>query len=440
MGLLKDTTITSCSKVITLVLGLGIASANAWLLGPEGRGQLAVYIIVGTLLMIISSNGIEMAAAYYAGTGKHRLSNVLVGVIFVMITASLISVVIGYLLWFYQPAFIRKVSGFGLIFCVCYVPTLLLFQSMLWVHSALGNMKLFAAGSIICTAATLPGVLILCGITRKPEYAMLSYVMGTFLAGFYMLFALLRKHKLEKLRISFQCLKDLYKYGIKYYFARLAQFLNVQIGTFVIAFFGSMAEIGFFATAIGLVAKMTILPEISNVVLLSRVVKGQQASIELTAKAVRLTFWVILFASVILALFCKIIVMVVLSPKFLPVVVPIWFLLPGMLMRCCSKTLGVYFNGIGKPEINSIAIVSAVATNVVIMLWLLPLYGITGAAIAATCGYLADAVVLIAFYKFAFNHPVRLLIPRVGDITSLMVSLFYRRPGWLYGRKNQKDV
>jgi len=111
-----------------------------------------------------------------------------------------------------------------------------------------------------------------------------------------------------------------------------------------------------------------------------------------------------------------------------------------MLMRCCSKTLGVYFNGIGRPEINSVAIICAVVTNVILMYFLLPLYGITGAAIAATCGYLADAVVLISFYKFALNHPVRLLIPRVGDITSLMVSLFYRRPGWLHGRKNQRDV
>jgi len=314
-----------------------------------------------------------------------------------------------------------KMTPVGLVFSILYVPTMLANTSFWYLHAALGHTLSYCWGSILSVAFTLMGIFLFCWKSGSSEAAMLAYVISGFLTTAFLLTEMARKHKITVLVWSWSCIKDLYSYGFKYYFARMAQFLNVQIGTFVIAFLGTKADTGFFAAAIGLVAKLTILPEILSAVLLSRVVKGQQTSLALTTKAVRVVFWVILFVSLILALFCKPLVWIILSPKFLPVVVPVWFLLPGMLVRCCSKTLGVYFNGIGRPEINSVAIVCAVVTNIIMMYFLMPLYGISGAAIAATCGYLVDATVLIASYKFILHHPVSLLIPRIGDIRDFFV-------------------
>lgn len=433
MSLLRDTFMISTSRAISLILTVGVASASAWLLGPEGRGELAMYMILGTLLMIATSSGVEMAGAYYAGTNKHTLSNILPAIIFVVVASTLLSAGVAYLLWIYQVGFIKKVTNLGLVFTVFYVPAFLLCECLLWMNSALGNLKIYAVGQIVNRAITLGGILILCWHTRMPEYAVAAYILGCIcVVSLLLLYVVLHGSNVLPLHMSSRCIKDMYTYGIKYFFARIAQFLNVQIGTFVIAFVGTTAQTGLFSAAIGLVAKMTVLPEILNVVLLGRVVKDQEASLALTAKAVRTTFWVILFASLILAAFCHTIVAVLLSPRFLPIVMPVWFLLPGMLLRCCSKTLGVYFNGIGRPEINSIAIISAVATNVVMMLWLLPKFGITGAAIAATCGYVIDAAVLVTFYRVALKHQLGLLIPRVGDIKSLISTLIHRRPPQSY--------
>ena len=105
------------------------------------------------------------------------------------------------------------------------------------------------------------------------------------------------------------------------------------------------------------------------------------------------------------------------SHEFVPAVAVAWILLPGIVIRCCSKVLGTYFNGIGRPDICSFAIICAVITNVLLMYYLLPLKGITGAAIAASIGYLVDALVLLAFYKFSMNHPLKILTPRFSDIT-----------------------
>jgi O-antigen/teichoic acid export membrane protein len=419
VGFARDTLITSTSRAIGLVLNVAVTSASAWWLGPEKRGELAVYIVFGTLLALVTSGGVEMAGAYYGGTKKYHLSEVILAEIFIIFVSTVMSIAAAYVLWQKPPELMNKMTRVGLMICIGCVPAMLANASFWYLHSALGNTLTYCLGNIINVALALVGMFLFCWRTGSSEGAMMAYGIGELSAATFLLVALVRRYKFDKIILNWRCIKDLYIYGIRYYFARMAQFLNVQIGTFIIAFLGTKEETGFFSVSVGMVAKLTILPEIIGAVLLSRVVNGQRASLELTARLVRMVFWVILFVSVLVALFCRPIVRILLSPEFLPAVVPILFMLPGMLLRCCSKTLGIYFNGIGRPGVNSTAIVTAVVINVIAMYFLLPLYGISGAAISTSCGYLADATVLILFYRFIFKHPVSLLIPQLGDIRYL---------------------
>lgn len=367
-----------------------------------------------------------MAGAYYVGTRKHSLSNVIMSVIFIIIVSSITAIAAGYLLWEIQPEFISKVSFKGFVISIAYVPSLLLFTSIWYVHSAMGHIRVFCIGEIISAGVILLGVLTLCLSTHMPEYAMLSSVLGLLSGGSFLLVSLAKKNKIKILDVSWGCIKDLYFYGIKYYFGRLAEFFNVQIGTIVIIFLGCTADIGYFATAIGLTSRLDFVPGVFNAVLLSRIVKDQQGSLETTAKSIRWTFWLVLFIGIILALLCKPLVMIIFSSKFLPIVIPIWILLPGMLVKCCSKILGIYFNGIGQPGINSVALIVAIFINAVLMYFLLPIYGIIGAAVALTCGYIFNAMILTLYYKFVLKHPLHLMVPRISDIIELFAIIHMR--------------
>jgi len=426
MSLFKDTVVTFISKAATIVLGIGLACAAAWLLGPEGRGQLAIYNVLAVLLVLVTSVGVEMAGAYYAGTRKYGLPEVIMGILIITAVSLLAATAIGYLLWIWQPGFIAKITGRGLIISVIFVPAVLLFTSIWYIHMALGHMKTYCLGEIINGMIALTGVLVLCWNTRIPEYVILSRIIGLLITLVIFLFVLARKNKIVTFGISWRCIKDLYKYGVKYCLGRIADFFSGQIGTVIIIFLGSTAEIGYFAVAVALTSKLVLLPSVLLAVLLSRVVEHQENSIGLVARAVRVTFWMLLFVSLVLGAFCKPIVMVALSPKFLPSVVPILIMLPGMTVKCCSKVLGIYFNGVGRPEINSIALTASVPANIILMYFLLPVYGIVGAALATTLGYLVEAVALLIYYKLAFNHPLSLLVPRTCDIAELF-SVVYKR-------------
>ena len=426
MSLLKDTTVTFGSRVITMGFKVGITSVAAWLLGPEGRGELAIYSTISLLLALSTSGGIEMAAAYYVGTKKHSLSDVLGSTGFIVGAATVLSVIVAYFLWLLEPEFIRKINGRGLIISVAHVPAILFFTSLWFLHSAKGYIVSYCVGLIISTGVAFFGILVLCWRTHMAEYAMLAYVLSTFLAAAYLLFILLRRNALKAPSNLWCCVKDLYKYGFKYYIGRVAEFFNVQIGLFILVFLGSTAQIGLFSAAVGLTTILAVVPEVLTAVLLSRVVKGQRDSIELMAKTVRVAFWVLLLASLFLGVFCRPIVRILLSPDFLGVVVPIWFLLPGTILRCCSKILSLYFNGVGRPEISSIALGVAVVVSVIMMFILLPVYGLVGVAIASTVGQVFSALVFIVFYKYSFKLPLSLLLPQVSDMSETF-SLVYGR-------------
>jgi len=421
MSLLKDSSIVFLSRIVTIFCGLAIASATAWLLKPVGCGELAVYTVVGLLLALASSGGIEMAGGYYAGIRKYKISEIISGLFFITLMSTVISAIAVYLIWRYQVISIDTLGPTGLTACVCFVPALLLSTSLWYLHSALGHAVVFSVSHIISQGSTAITIFLISWQTRSPELAMYAYVIGQSAAAVYLLFELARKEKLLPISFSFLCIKDLYTYGIKYYFGRMSEFVNIQLGTIVITFIGGAADIGYFSKAVALTGRIAIIPEVLNSVLLSRIVKGQEESLEIVAKLIRMVFWAIVVVCSVIAVFSKPIVGILFSSSFYPIIIPILLLLPGILVRSCSKVLALYYNGIGRPELNSYSLASAIVVNIVLMIFLLPHYGVSGAAMATSCGYLVDGVVLLFFFTRVTGRSIKVLVPTMDDIVAFRV-------------------
>jgi O-antigen/teichoic acid export membrane protein len=90
--------------------------------------------------------------------------------------------------------------------------------------------------------------------------------------------------------------------------------------------------------------------------------------------------------------------------------VPVWVLLPGVLIRVVSKILPAYFSGTNRPGITSLAMAVAIAINIALMQWLLPLYGLIGVALSMSIGYLVESTIMAAAFVRFSGVPVRDLI------------------------------
>ena len=96
----------------------------------------------------------------------------------------------------------------------------------------------------------------------------------------------------------------------------------------------------------------------------------------------------------IIALFAVPIVKVLFSSAFLPSVPIIRILIIGTMARCAGKMFVPYLLGRNHPGIASISVAIGMSTNILLMYFLLPVYGLSGAAISVSVNYLISSTIL----------------------------------------------
>lgn len=416
MKLLNDIFLTFFNKIILLVIGIALASATAWILGPEGRGELSIGIVFGTILVLILGFGAEMGCTYYAGNSKQPINNILGTQIFAFLITSLLIVGVGIGILNSSLSFVKKLPEIVYEISIIYGIAYLLFMYLSVMFMGMGRLLEYNIALTLEQLMIFILIIILCVKFPTSENAMVAYVIGTFIAAGWLLFKLVKTKSVQKITFSWLTIKACYRYGMKYYFAKLATLTNVQMGVIIISFFGTVTQAGLFSAGLGLISRMWIIPDTFNTVLLSRVLKDEVDVSGTVTKACRSTIIVMLIGSLLLILTIKPLVRIILSPDFLPVVVPIIILIPGVIMRSYSKIIASFFNGSGRPELNSIILFVSLILNLTLMVIFLPLWDISGAASATSMAYIVEGLLAIIFFCKISKLSWKQLIPGIADI------------------------
>jgi Na+-driven multidrug efflux pump len=118
-------------------------------------------------------------------------------------------------------------------------------------------------------------------------------------------------------------------------------------------------------------------------------------------------------------LFSEFIIQVAYSSAFLPAAVALKILLPGIVVLSISKVLSSHLTGRGKPIYSTRAALIALGVNIPLNFWLIPKWGISGAAFASTIAYFIQAlVVLMYFVKVSRNKVYDTLVIKREDFTA----------------------
>jgi len=122
-----------------------------------------------------------------------------------------------------------------------------------------------------------------------------------------------------------------------------------------LAFFASKDDIGLFASPM-LLDRTQLLPDTLTTVLYPRVAADEKGRVELVAQCSRRVIVASGVALAAAALLAQPVFSMVL-PKYLPAVVLIWILAPGVWIRCASKLLVPYLHSQKRVGITSVAVV-----------------------------------------------------------------------------------
>ncbi|HEY7795611.1 MAG TPA: oligosaccharide flippase family protein [Gaiellaceae bacterium] len=224
-------------------------------------------------------------------------------------------------------------------------------------------------------------------------------------------------------------------FGARAWFGTLAGFLNARADQLLMAFIASEVALGVYAVAVNASETLLYLPASVGLALLPR--------ISAIAAPERVQTTLLVFRRLLLVTSAAGVVAAVVGPPLIPrlfgdhfhdSVTPFLLLIPGALGY---TGLTVFTNALAAtaaPGRSSLASLVTLVTGVTLDLLLIPPFGASGAAFAATAAFVTGGATAIVLFRLREPFPLGEMLPRPGDVRALVrlardaTGRFARRP------------
>ncbi len=431
-SLSRNSVITFASNLLTFILGLGTSIIIARVLGPTNKGIYALIVLMPTILLKFGTLGIEASNVYFSGNRKYTISSIGSNSLFYGISLGLALILIFWIvskMEMYQNFISSKNLNTSYIWLLILTLPFSLISGFL--NSILvGREKVIQFNVLRILGIGLQVIFLFILLILLDLGVFGAIMVSIVICPINLILMIVLVNKIEKLKYSFNSLllSDSLKYGTKAYFGNLAQFLNYRLDIFLVAYFLTTTDVGYYALAVGIAEKLWILPGSIATILFPRVssIKIQDAN-NLTPRVSRHTLSIMLLLALVLFLVCKPVIRIMYGFAYFPSVRPLMLLLPGIVALSVSKIFTADLAGRGRPEFGTLAAFISLAINIPLNVWLIPKWGIAGAAFASTIAYsIATLIALIAYLTISGNSLSDTLILKKQDIQTYFLPKLHR--------------
>ena len=401
--MLKESVITFVSRLITVMLGTANVIILARFLGPKGQGIFMVIATLVTLLVAVGSLGIGQANVYFLGLKRYNIKELFWNSIFASFIVGVLLIGIALLTYKYLNPFFKGASYDMVALYALSIPLLLGWGKM---NSFLLALQRFTSFNIIIiTIGSLTAVNYIIFLSISPTIKtaiIISIIMNG--VGFILTIIYMIKEiglSIFKPKGNLKALLDSLKFGIKGHAGSVIDFMNFRIDRLLINLLAGPAAVGFYAIAttvaeaiwnISRSIALVLFPKVSNS---SDIVSNAQT----TAKSCRISFFSSIIIGIFLLLTGKWLIPLVFGSAFIASVPALNFLLPGVIIFSLTHIIISYMVGQGYPHYNTIIALISFIFNISLNLWLIPIMGIAGAAIASSVSYTISTISSIYLYK-----------------------------------------
>jgi len=429
MSFLRKSSLTLVSRLAVFALGFLVSAWTARLLGPEGKGAFAILILVPMLVSQFASLGINNANIYMIGQRraavKPMIENTLV---FAIVMGSLMLVLYWSARTWIDPLVFKGIAP--AVTAIAAVAFPLYFFYMVF------NFLALAVDDIV--AYNIPNVarplLLLLGFAIVVPWHRLELLTAT---GIWVLanaaiaalswWLLFRK---ERFRVRWhpQVFRQTMAYGLTTYLGVVLYLLNWRLDYILCNLLQNTKAVGYYSVAVALGELLWFVPHTLSAILLPEVARATtQESRRLTSRVCRLTLASCVVGAILLAVLARPLVSLIFGEAFLPAVPALWLLLPGIVGFALTSLLTSYVVGRGSPKVNNYAMGIAFVANLVANLWMIPRFGIQGAALASTLSYsLATIYIVWSYRRLSGATLAEIVWPRRSDLQLLRELSIWR--------------
>jgi O-antigen/teichoic acid export membrane protein len=228
-------------------------------------------------------------------------------------------------------------------------------------------------------------------------------------------------------------LRDSLRFGLRAWMGTLADDLNFRVDQIIVALIASEAALGIYAVAVNAYEVLLYLPGGAATALLPLIAGSPHAlRAERTLHAFRSVALVTAASVVVAALLGPVLLPVAFGSSFEDSVGPFLLLLPGVLG---ALLLAIFTNALvasSSPGLSSLGPVASLFVGLALDFALIPPFGASGAAAAASAAFVAGGVTALVAYRTRESfHWSALVLPRRGDLDilrALVAALPRRRP------------
>jgi O-antigen/teichoic acid export membrane protein len=419
MRLLEDFGGTLVTVFAKMGFGVLIGIITARTLGPAARGIFSLVSTFPASITTLTKFGQAQATIYFIRREKEDVSIVAsTAVWFGLGTGALL---VAAVLLFHEQILSTVLRGVPLwaLVAICPMIPILLMESYLYgVLQATDRFRVYntrllgesvialvlMAVVLVGLKLGLPGAL---GVSVALNVVMLGWVFWTI-------------HKDTPLRFVFDraLFRRMFRYGMKSHLQIIASHFNFKAGVYLCSYYLSPSEVAFYAIGAKFAEQMMSLPQSLGLAMFPRLAGMTEDRVHaMTAAACRQTLVVTIACALGLTLAGRLAIVTLYGAAYEPAAVPLVWIAWGIVMMSMYVLLSRDFTARDRQVINVIAAYVALGGNIGLNVWLIPRYGIEGAAMGTSISYSVAAGLLYLFFLresgLAWHAP---LVPTSADL------------------------
>lgn len=395
-----DIAMTFITKIAFLGGSFIISILLARLLGPEGKGIVTALFVIPNMMVSLADLGVRQASAYYIGKEKYTIQQVLSSSLFLWIITSIISMIV--VLTYYLIPGTANYTWPLIVIGIAYVPVRILvsyFNGVLQGQQKIGNMNM---KFIIEFIVRLIFVVLLVWIFNLDVVGAAFATFATNIAVVLYSGYIIRQTAKIKLEYIKGVPQDMFRKGIIFAVALFVLNLNYQVDIVFLENMVGSYDLGLYSVGVTLAELIWQLPSALGMVLFARSAnsKSDAEASNRSAKLLRLSWIPLIVGSIIFWIGAPFFVQLLYGQEFVEAGNVIRVLLPGIVLMVLFKILNADLAGRGHPLFALRIYLVTLVVNVGLNVFLIPEYGIYGAAFASTVSYILGAIIFsIAYHK-----------------------------------------
>jgi O-antigen/teichoic acid export membrane protein len=409
----------------SLLIGLVTSIVLARLLGPSGRGLLALMLSVNTLAIVLFSIGLPTAVTYFSSLPDADPPAILGNSLFHATVLAAVLIPSSWLL--HRPIADALGDGRGGLTWVL-VAALVPLSLLDWTTtSQLQGRLRFARLNVVLVFSRLAygvGVVALVGLlSLGVTGGVIATALGSLVIVLLLIAPILRG---ASPRIDFRLMRRLFAYGSKAEVGSLLQLANGRLDILILQIYRPLSQVGYYVVAQTIAELVVVLANQfrwTGMVLVARSGDDEHRA-SATASTVRHYTTLAAVAAIGVGFVGSALIVLGYGSRFHSAIAPMLILLPGVWMLGIGIVIQGDLSGRGRPGLAStLAGISAAATTGLDFL-LIPPLGPIGAALASMVGYSLLGVVSIGALHRVTAIPVRaLVVPTGADLHGYWSSL-----------------